>query len=196
MPGFVRRIRFLMRLFIVPILLCAICALPGSAQYTAGHVITTATAPSLQGATMVTIGPQGADATYVSGLNTAGTVRVNNLANLEALLNEVTNGTTIVTFIWGAILLVSALICFLKERGGIKRAAVSLVFLGSLLMQGSELLSAFLSALLMRMDSNRTTKSEATIRFWLACCIIKISLLLPAMVNWLIQSVRDANLFS
>src|ERR1700677_5393495 len=36
-------------------------------------------APALQGATNGTIGPQGGDATYVTGLNTAGTVRVNNL---------------------------------------------------------------------------------------------------------------------
>src|SRR5690349_17492358 len=42
-------------------------------------------APKLQGATHGTIGPQGADATYITGVNTAGTVRVNNLANLEAL---------------------------------------------------------------------------------------------------------------
>ncbi len=48
-------------------------------------------APTLQGATNGTIGPQGADATYITGVNTAGTVRVNNLANLEALLNIITN---------------------------------------------------------------------------------------------------------
>ncbi len=48
-------------------------------------------APTLQGATNGTIGPQGSDATYISGVNTAGTVRVNNLANLEALLNIISN---------------------------------------------------------------------------------------------------------
>jgi hypothetical protein len=47
--------------------------------------------PVLQGATNGTIAPQGADATYVQGVNTAGTVRVNNLANLEALLNIFAN---------------------------------------------------------------------------------------------------------
>src|SRR6059058_2087189 len=36
--------------------------------------------PMLQGATNGTIGPQAGDATVVSGVNTAGTVRVNNLA--------------------------------------------------------------------------------------------------------------------
>ena len=50
-----------------------------------------AEAPTLQGATNGTIGPQGSDATYITGVNTAGTVRVNNLANLEALLNILAN---------------------------------------------------------------------------------------------------------
>ena len=48
-------------------------------------------APMLQGATNGTIGPQGGDATVIQGVNTAGTVRVNNLANLEALLNIIAN---------------------------------------------------------------------------------------------------------
>ena len=60
-----------------------------------------ATAPSLSGATNGTIGPQGQDATYVTGVNTAGTVRVNNLANLEALLNIIANGLEILGIAWG-----------------------------------------------------------------------------------------------
>lgn len=44
-------------------------------------------APMLQGATNGTIGPQGSDATVIMGVNTAGTIRVNNLANLEVVLN-------------------------------------------------------------------------------------------------------------
>jgi hypothetical protein len=40
----------------------------------------------MQGATNGTISPQEADARSIMGVNTAGTVRVNNLANLEALL--------------------------------------------------------------------------------------------------------------
>ena len=60
-----------------------------------------AAAPALQGATNGTIGPQGSDATYVTGLNTAGTVRVNNLANLEALLNIIANGMEILGIAWG-----------------------------------------------------------------------------------------------
>ncbi len=58
-------------------------------------------APQLQGATNGTIGPQGADATIIQGVNTAGTVRVNNLANLEALLNIIANGMEILGIAWG-----------------------------------------------------------------------------------------------
>src|SRR5262249_4564287 len=58
-------------------------------------------APTLQAATNGTIGPQGSDATYITGVNTAGTVRVNNLANLEALLNIIANGMEILGIAWG-----------------------------------------------------------------------------------------------
>ena len=58
-------------------------------------------APVLQGATNGTIGPQGQDATSIMGVNTAGTVRVNNLANLEALLNIIANGMEILGIAWG-----------------------------------------------------------------------------------------------
>ncbi len=58
-------------------------------------------APMLQGATNGTIGPQGGDATVIQGVNTAGTVRVNNLANLEALLNIIANGMEILGIAWG-----------------------------------------------------------------------------------------------
>ena len=60
-----------------------------------------ASAPMLQGATLGTIGPQGNDATVIGGLNTGGTVRVNNLANLEALLNIIANGMEILGIAWG-----------------------------------------------------------------------------------------------
>ncbi|MBS2007737.1 MAG: hypothetical protein JST01_11905 [Cyanobacteria bacterium SZAS TMP-1] len=58
-------------------------------------------APKLQGATNGTIASQGADATVIQGVNTAGTVRVNNLANLEALLNIIANGMEILGIAWG-----------------------------------------------------------------------------------------------
>ena len=60
-----------------------------------------ASAPLLQGASNGTVGPQGADATVITGVNTAGTVRVNNLANLEALLNIIANGMEILGIAWG-----------------------------------------------------------------------------------------------
>jgi hypothetical protein len=58
-------------------------------------------APVLQGASNATIAPQGSQATFVTGVNTAGTVRVNNLANLEALLNIIANGMEILGIAWG-----------------------------------------------------------------------------------------------
>jgi hypothetical protein len=58
-------------------------------------------APSLQGTTNGTLGPQGDNATFVTGVNTAGTVRVNNLANLEGLLNIIANGMEILGIAWG-----------------------------------------------------------------------------------------------
>lgn len=47
----------------------------------------------------------GADPTLLQGVNTAGTVRVNMLANLEALLNICANGAQLTGIIWGAFLL-------------------------------------------------------------------------------------------
>jgi len=58
-------------------------------------------APMLQGTTNGTISPQGEDATAIIGVNTAGTVRVNNLANMEALLNIIANGMEILGIAWG-----------------------------------------------------------------------------------------------
>jgi len=63
--------------------------------------------PMLQGATNGTIGQQGADATVVTGINTAGTVRINNLSNLEAVLNIVAIGSEILLLICGVVLAIS-----------------------------------------------------------------------------------------
>jgi hypothetical protein len=60
-----------------------------------------AASPILQGASNGTVGPQGNDATVIQGVNTGGTVRVNNLANLEALLNIIANGLEILGIAWG-----------------------------------------------------------------------------------------------
>jgi hypothetical protein len=68
-------------------------------QTTVGN--TPGPSPVLQGATNGTIGPINGAETVVSGVNTAGTVRVNNLANLEALLNIIANGMEILGIAWG-----------------------------------------------------------------------------------------------
>lgn len=57
-------------------------------------------------------GASGQDATVIMGINTAGTVRVNNLANLEALLNIVANGIELVGVLFG----LSHIICALCRR--------------------------------------------------------------------------------
>lgn len=64
---------------------------------------TSSPAPMLQGATNGTIGPSGSDAVIISGVNTTGTVRVNNLANLEALLNIGSNAIEIIGLALGTI---------------------------------------------------------------------------------------------
>ncbi len=82
-------------------------------QYNAGQ------SPMLQGATNGTVGPQGADATVVMGVNTAGTVRVNNLANLEALLNIIANGMEILGIAWGGPTMIMG---FMKMAAGTQDA--------------------------------------------------------------------------
>ncbi len=54
-----------------------------------------------QGSTNGTVGPQGTDATVIQGVNTAGTVRVNNLANLESLLCIFANGGELFGLVFG-----------------------------------------------------------------------------------------------
>ncbi len=73
-------------------------------NYTTGtqtQEVSSGASPMLQGATNGTVAPQGIEATVVQGVNTAGTVRVNNLANLEALLNIIANGMEILGIAWG-----------------------------------------------------------------------------------------------
>jgi len=82
-------------------------------------------APTLQGATNGTIAPQGTDATYITGVNTAGTVRVNNLANLEALLNIIANGMEILGIAWGGPTMIMG---FMKMAAGTQDAMKSVLF--------------------------------------------------------------------
>ncbi len=84
-----------------------------------------ATAPYLSGATNGTIGPQGTDATYVTGVNTAGTVRVNNLANLEALLNIIANGLEILGIAWGGPTMIMG---FMYMAAGTQNAMQKVLF--------------------------------------------------------------------
>lgn len=67
-------------------------------------------APHLQGATIGGIGPQDVDATVIQGVNTSGTVRVNNLANLEALINVVANLIQVIGFSLSAFLLSESIV--------------------------------------------------------------------------------------
>jgi hypothetical protein len=111
-------------------------------------------APALQGATNGTIAPQGPDATYVTGLNTAGTVRVNNLANLEALLNIISNGMEIIGIAWGGPTMILG---FMYMAAGTSDAM------------------------------SRVLKGGAGVVGGLAT---------PGVINWLVASARDANLFN
>jgi hypothetical protein len=65
-------------------------------------------APALQGAANGTIGPQ--DATMIMGVNTAATVRVNNLANLEALLNMICNLIELGALMFGSVIILHGLV--------------------------------------------------------------------------------------
>ena len=79
-------------------------------------------APTLQGATFGTIAPQAEDATVVQGINTAGTVRVNNLANLEALLNIIANGMEILGIAWGGpTMIMGTMYLAAGSQGAMKR---------------------------------------------------------------------------
>ena len=108
-------------------------AVAGQAQNTGGNTLSqtqgnanqTAQAPSLQGATNGTIGPQGQDATFVTGVNTAGTVRVNNLANLEALLNIIANGMEILGIAWGGPTMIMG---FMHMAAGTQQAMKKVLF--------------------------------------------------------------------
>jgi hypothetical protein len=63
----------------------------------------------LQGATNGTIGPQGNDVQYITGVNTAGTVRVNNMANLESLLNIMANAGEALGIVFGGVYVTTAI---------------------------------------------------------------------------------------
>lgn len=83
-------------------------------QYSAGQ------APMLQGATNGTVGPQGQDATVIMGVNSAATVRVNQMANIESILNIIANALEILGLCWG----VPNIILGVMRFGMVRDAAV------------------------------------------------------------------------
>jgi hypothetical protein len=97
--------------------------------------------PMLQGATNGTIGPESGDATVVSGINTAGTIRVNNLANLEAMLNIFANTAELLGMLFGAMLIFNSVAArageskllgiFLPQQRGLRFAlGAAILFVG------------------------------------------------------------------
>lgn len=81
----------------------------GTTEATGDAFSNTSSAPVLQGATNGSIGPSG-DGTVIMGVNTAGTVRVNNLANLEALLNIICNLIELAGLMFGSVIILHGLV--------------------------------------------------------------------------------------
>lgn len=85
----------------------------------------------LQGTCNGTIGAQGADAVILNGVNTAGTVRVNNLANVEAMANVIANTIEILGLGWGSITVIVTLMqgrsAFYTRRGRLIAAVIAML---------------------------------------------------------------------
>lgn len=80
----------------------------------------------MQGATNGTIAPQGADAVVIQGVNTAGTVRINQYANLQALLSMLASFTDLGFFLASMYYLFKGVIAVMrKEEGGLKMLALA-----------------------------------------------------------------------
>jgi len=88
-------------------------------------------------------------------VNTAGVVRVNMLANLEALLNIMANAIEFIAIAVGLVL--------------------------------------FLVGLKTQSDS--FTEKRACFKSHFGALLIKLGLLTPFVINWLVASARDASLF-
>ncbi len=85
--------------FLTLAMACALSsAAPAAAQDAYGNVRVARVLFSTSNGTIAT---QATEAGAVAGVNTGATVRVNNLANLEALLNIVANGMQILGIAWG-----------------------------------------------------------------------------------------------
>ncbi|MBX9693638.1 MAG: hypothetical protein K2Z81_14720 [Cyanobacteria bacterium] len=81
-------------------------------------------APTLAGATNGTIGPQSVDATIIRGVNTAGTVRANFLANMEASINVTSGILMMLGLIWGFPMLIAGLCGAYPSRKAARKAFV------------------------------------------------------------------------
>ncbi|HNB21176.1 MAG TPA: hypothetical protein PKZ32_02080 [Candidatus Melainabacteria bacterium] len=151
--------------------------------------------PCLQGATMGTIGPQGVDATYLTGVNPAGAVRVNMLSNLEALLNIVASGAEIIFVLWGGGLLVVTMMYMFRARYGLKRLIVSAGLCVSFLCTGLGILSNALNCAAFASDMPWKPKDKLQLKFWIALLLMKAGLTIPFLMNWIVAAARDADLF-
>lgn len=107
------------------------------------------------------------DAKSVPGVNTAGTVRTNTLANIEALLNFIANGLQILGIAWGGPMIV---------LGFIKMAYMPAVFDPS--------------------QNKWVPGKDALKRVAMGACGVLGGMATPACINWLVSSSRDACLFS
>jgi len=98
-----------------------------------------AAAPILQGATNGTIGPQGIDATMVTGVNTAGTTPVNNLTKIEAILNLASNLVEAILLIFGIVLVYTSLVAKVAKRDKTVKCLMKALFGASVLTLGLNL---------------------------------------------------------
>lgn len=83
-----------------------------------------------------TIGPQGTDAVLIQGISGSGTVRVNNLANIEALLNIIANSMEIVGLCWGLPMLIVGIVRFNTIAGPGRAVFGALITTGGLAAPG------------------------------------------------------------
>lgn len=107
----------------------------------------------------------------IQGVNTAGTVRVNMLANLEALLNIFANGTELIMIACGVLLIIFAFHQMYRAR----EAAAS------------RLRPATVAILPWRL---------CTTRLYAGGAVIALGLAVPGALNWAVAFARDCALFN
>jgi hypothetical protein len=144
----------------------ALTTMPAANATTLEPVIKTE-ATSMPAGGTVTLVPQDDTSAPVQNVNTAATVRVNNLANMEAMLSIIANVGEVVGVLWGSYLIVTAA----------QRAKPS----------DSDLKGE---------DSDAGTKKsvQLTKRVFHGLTMLALGLMLPGVINWLVASARDASL--